>query len=375
MGYLKMHDMKEQKILLKQKIMTILIIVGSFTAIIISVIWLYKQDQLYTQSKKEQLLEEVSVFFSEKEISALLYNDGYIWMGGRDGVNIIDPKTGEIIKEVAKDIQMTYTAGMCKTVDESVWIGHENGITVFDDEMRIDYMAPQIPKGRVNTIIEDKEGGVWAGIQGGAVHFVKESDNWIVQEILNIDSGLREEEVNAIGIDDLDGLWFGSYLGKNAGGISILRNKQWQYISIEEGLPHRYVTAIIPIYTQYMLVGVGHLDRGGMALYEKKDNSYILRSTYSTQNGLPGEKIRQLYFDSKDRLWITSESNGLIVCHSYKDLFNQQLEGIYLTTQNGLSDNEIKVIIEAEGYYWLGGRLGLTRIKATTIENLFLKEK
>ena len=32
----------------------------------------------------------------------------------------------------------------------------------------------------------------------------------------------------------------------------------------------------------------------------------------------------------------------------------------YLTEESGLSDNEIKCITKAEGYYWLGGKYGLT---------------
>jgi len=77
--------------------------------------------------------------------------------------------------------------------------------------------------------------------------------------------------------------------------------------------------------------------------------------------------------DSKSRLWITSESNGLLICNSYEELFKQRLDGVHLTVKEGLSDNEIKTILQAEGYYWLGGRFGLTRIKQDTIEELLRK--
>lgn len=365
------HNNKNLRIFLIDNMMTGFIIIGALVVSIISILWFVNQEHSDKDEAQDLLLENIFVFFPDKEISALLFDGEYIWMGGRDGVYLIEPQSGEIVKEIANDIQMTYTAGMCRTKDGSIWIGHENGITIFKDEIRIDYSSPDIPKGRVNSIIEDKEEGVWAGIQSGAAHFILESDCWTIDKILDSNSGLIEDTVNTIGIDSMGGLWFGSYLGKNTGGISILRSDVWEYISVKEGLPHRYVTSIIPIDNEYMLVGVGHLDRGGMALFEKQNNDFKLHATYSVEDGLPGEKIRQLYLDDKKHLWITSESDGLLICDSYEELFNAQLEGIYLTTQNGLSDNEVKVIIEAEGFYWLGGRIGLTRIENTTIEQLF----
>lgn len=368
-----MYSMKERGELQKQRLLTLVIIIFSAAAVIFATVWMIRLQRLEKERAQAKILEGISVFFPKEEVSALLYDGRNIWVGGRDGVNLIEPGTGDIVREVAKDIMMTYTAGMCQTPDGRVWIGHERGISVFSGEERIDFAPPQIPQGRVNTVIGDGSGGVWAGAQGGAVHFVKSGDKWAIDETLSTSSGLRDDAVNAIAIDEGKGIWFGAYLGKEAGGISILRNNQWQYFSTEEGLPHRYVTAIIPLYSQYMLVGLGHLDRGGMALFEDRGGSFALHSTYSTENGLPGEKIRQLFLDSKGHLWITSESQGLIILNSFEDLFNEQLNGVYLTVQNGLSDNEIKTIIQVEGYYWLGGRVGLTRIEESTIERLLSK--
>lgn len=357
---------------IKHNLFTWLIIVGAIVAIIFSVLWLNRLEETNVERNNKALINDVSVFYTEKEISALIYDDQYIWMGGKDGIFLIDPITGKTIKDKATDIHMTYTASMCKTEDGSIWVAHEKGITIFKDEIRTDYSAPDILEGRANTIITDKDGSVWVGTQSGAIHFKMINGDWVIDSMLDEKTGLAEPTVNAIAVDGMEKLWFGSYLGNNSGGISILKDESWEYISIEEGLPHRYVTSILPLNNDYMLVGSGHLDRGGLALFERLKNKYVLHSTFTTEDGMPGEKIRHLYKDRNERLWITTESDGILICNNYLDLLNKEVNGIYLTTKNGLSDNEIKVIIETEDFYWLGGRVGLTRINKSTIDDLFI---
>lgn len=350
------------------------VLVLSFTVVVFVVIMLFRIQGDKKDIAKKEIIEGINVLFPQEEISALYYDSNVLWAGGRDGVYFIDSKADLRVSAVFNDIRMTYNASFCHSRDGSLWIGHEDGITVIKDGMRIDYSSPQIPGGRVNTIMCDTEGGVWAGIQGGAVHFSWRNNSFVIDKTLTASSGLSEDTVNAISEDAQNGIWFGSYLAKKSGGISILRDGKWQYISTEQGLPHQYINAILPIGGKYMLVGTGHLDRGGLALFEVDGENIDLKACYTVENGLPGEKIRYLFLDSKGYLWITTESDGILICPSYRELFQQELRGVYLTTKNGLSDNEVKTIIEAEGYYWLGGRHGLTRIASSVIDKLIQDE-
>jgi len=368
-----MFKFLKEKLGRRHKIRTAGILLALMFVMVVAILWLLNQEKMNQEQLRQQKLENIAVFFPEEEISALLFDGHYIWVGGRGGVFLMDPETGKKIKTVAKDIEMIYTAGICQTSDGSIWVGHAQGITVFNGEERLDYGFPEIPKGRVNTIIKDQTGGVWAGVQSGAVHFTRRKDGWGITQVLSGQTGLRDNVVNAIGIDRWKAIWFGSYLGEGIGGISILKENKWEYFSVAEGLPHRFVTSILPLVNGSTLVGCGHLDRGGMALFQQTRDGIKIDSVYSTANGLPGEKIRHLYLDSKKHLWITSESDGLLICPSDKTLAKKQLRGVYLTVHNGLSDNEIKTIIETEKYYWLGGRVGITRIDKATIELLFVQ--
>jgi len=191
-----------------------------------------------------------------------------------------------------------------------------------------------------------------------------------VVEILTAKDGLTDDFVNVIHINPDGELWFGAYLATGKGGLSILNTNGWQYLSTDDGIPHRYITAILPVGDE-MLVGTGHLDRGGLALLIENGGKWTIKKAYHMEDGLPEEKIRYLYSGTDGTLWITTESEGVIVCPSIYSLEQPGLPGLRLTKENGLSDNEIKVITETDDFYWLGGRYGLTRIERDAIRDAF----
>ncbi len=119
-----------------------------------------------------------------------------------------------------------------------------------------------------------------------------------------------------------------------------------------------------------MLAASGQLSAGGLCVLEQKEEMWIVSDLFSVEDGIPGEKVRWLFVDRDDHLWITTESNGLLLCPDTQAIASHPLNGIVLTEDNGLSDNEIKCIAETETVYWLGGRYGLTRIDRNTVSNL-----
>ena len=161
---------------------------------------------------------------------------------------------------------------------------------------------------------------------------------------------------------DGDALWFGSYLANQPGGISILREengkKNWQYLTAEEGLAHPYINAIL-VLEEKVLVASGQLTAGGLNVLREFPEGYAVEDTFGVEDGIPGEKVRWLYQDSEGHLWITTESDGLILCKD--DVLEHPLKGICLTWKEGLSDNEIKKIAESEQYFFLAGRYGLVQ--------------
>lgn len=315
--------------------------------------------------KRVEKDENIQTFMPGIEISAL-YDDGeYLWTGTSDGIYLLNRDSGEIEKKLDADIKMIFSAQIAKTDDGIIWLGHDAGLSAFNSafEEVQRFEAPDIPKGRVNTIYTDGE-SVWAGSQEGAAHLSKVDGKWEVDEILDKKSGLMEDVVEVIEKVG-DEIWFGSYLGTKGGGIAIRSEKGFDYIAIDDGLPHRYINAILPLSEEKVLIGTGQMIYGGLCIAEKKNNEWKITNTWDQKDGLAGMKVRTLFLDSSGRLWVTSETEGLIILDSPDSLNSLPLEGTILTMDKGLSDDEVKCIIENEYCYWLGTKYGLSRYAKT----------
>ena len=305
--------------------------------------------------------DNLTVFLPGIEISAL-YDDGErLWAGTAEGIYLLDRDTGEICDKAEPEVHMIYSAQIVETEDGLIWAGHEDGLSAFDKTYRevIRFTTPDIPGGRVNSLWAD-DNGLWVGSQEGAAHISFSDGLWKVDETLTKESGLSEDVVQVIEKIG-DELWFGSYLGVNNGGISIRSADGWDYLSTIDGIPHRYINAILPLSEKRVLIGSGQLVYGGLSLAEKQDDIWKITKNWDAEDGIPGMKVRQIFLDSSGKLWITTEADGLILLDSPDALKDTPLNGQVIKQENGLSDNEIKCIAECDSCLWLGGRYGLTR--------------
>lgn len=310
------------------------------------------------------------VFCSGEEISALFPEEDCLWVGGRNGVKRLDFQTGEILDYVAEDLELIYAAEICRSADGSIWIGHNAGVTVFtEDGIRMDFSASALAGGRVNSILCVEE-RVWVGTMEGVNLLELQDGTWTITQKYTKENGLLADPVNVMAVFEGQ-MWFGSYLDNRPGGISILTSSGWQYLTVEDGLAHPYINAILPVGDK-ILVACGQLTSGGLNQIEAEAGSIRVTDVYNTQDGIPGEKVRWLYLDSNGYLWITTESDGLILTKGTE--LTHPIDGMVLTWEQGLSDNEIKKIVETDDYYFLAGRYGLTRIEKQALMNLMEDE-
>ena len=317
--------------------------------------------QIITKKSAPRRNDALTVLMPGTEISAL-YDDGErLWAGTGTGIFILDRDTGDITDKPDADIHMIFSAMITRTEDGLVWAGHEDGLSAFDNEFhevyRISY--PEIPRGRVNTLLAGDD-GLWAGTQNGAAHLSIKDGKWAVDEILTKESGLAEDVVQVIKQIGNE-LWFGSYLARDKGGISILSETGWTYLNVDDGIPHSYINAILPLSENKVLIGSGQMIYGGLSLAEKADDQWKITLNRDQNDGIPGMKVRDLFLDSSGRLFITTEAEGIIILDDPDGLYRTPLEGLVISEENGLSDNEVKCIVECDRCYFLGCKYGLTR--------------
>ncbi len=323
------------------------------------------------ESRVEKI-SDFSVMLEGKEISALYCDGSRMWVGCNEGVLVYDAETKTVVDSI-DDLEIIYTSGIEQTPDGTVWVGHEEGLTgICSDGSRIEFAYPDIPKGRINTVEWDQT-QLWCGSYHGAARLELTKEGWRAVQLYGQEDGLISDSVNVIRSTG-GRLWFASYLDHREGGLTIVENGKITCIGIDDGLPHPYVTSLEELPDGWMLAGCGYMETGGLAVLSPDGDSFRVSGCFSREDGIPGEKVRFLYYDQSGFLWITTEYDGVLVIDADGGGLTKPLEGLAYTVEHGLSDNEIKCIAETEEDYWLGGKYGLTLISKAYIQKQMKKE-
>ena len=216
-------------------------------------------------------------------------------------------------------------------------------------------------------------------------------------------NGLPNENITALAMDDAGNLWIGSEksglykLSKNAQNVS-------QFYREENSLSNTIQKIVIVNDEIWMAT------RNGVLVIDIKTGKKT--EHYSTSSGgLPHNWIKDIFRDSKNRIWIATNSNSLIDIKNHNKLFLQEEyeiaefstiteddqgriwaatsgKGVYafdeardtvlhFTTDNGLmSDYCYAMTFDGNGQIWIGHRLGMSSINSKHLNiNVMGKDK
>lgn len=298
-------------------------------------------DYLKSNAKKDGF----DVFLTNTDIFSLSIKGNTLWAGGSNGlfkINMTDFSSEKVGNYKFVRVVLTDNSG--------VWVGHDDGLTHIGKSTKTYTQKDGLPDNRVNSVMIDKKNNVWCGTWGG-VSIIQDK---IIKTYTQQD-GLLVNMVNAIMEDNKGGIWFGSYVAPR-GGISILHNNKWQYFTTDNALLHSNISSIIQLKDNSVLVGGGLYTKGGGTRFVNISEKWVKDITLTKEKGLIGEKIRSLYEDNNNLLWVGSEYDGLTIMKNFKMIK-------YLNEKTGLSNDEVKAIIEDKNNnYWIGTRNGLTKI-------------
>lgn len=255
-------------------------------------IWIATEEGLFFLFWRDAKL--VVQQFDNSAIYALTSSkDGGIWAAGDPGVkkiNTEDIPGDEII--LAQDA--IYNA-LLEDKDGRLWMGSfRDGIKVLSDSGL--YTPSGLDPDHIVLSICETQDGIWLGtLNNGLIHWNEE-----VLETIDEKKGLANNQVRAIIEDSWNNLW----VGTSGGGIARYYGKQIVHLNKESGLPGRQVYAISEDMEGKIWMGVGN---EGLVYYNR-DSSSIEQD--SVLNDL---KVKSLFRDSKDRMWVGSEGAGIEV--------------------------------------------------------------
>ncbi|MBX2842703.1 MAG: hypothetical protein KTR26_13110 [Flammeovirgaceae bacterium] len=291
---------------------------------------------------------------------------GNIWIatiGG--GLNKLNPKTNQFTiygKGENHPDSLNSDQLNCVFIDkkERLWIGSwEDGLFRMDIESEKfkRYQANNDEPNHLKSndiwqIEETDDGKIWIGSDIGIALYNEAQDNFqIFTHDPNDENSVPANSIKALSVDKNGSLWIGTYNG----GVAFLDQKAkvfkhyYQKKEKNNFLSSNDISAFLEINNEEILIGT---DGGGLNLFNKKKGT-ILKIKRETNDGVLGIKIKYIYRDKKNRIWIGYWGEGF-------DLFDLDTKSfknfkINKDGNTGPNSNNIMSIVEDEdGAIWLG---------------------
>ncbi len=314
-------------------------------------VWLYSQRRvLRYRNGAFTIYTEKDGINSQNIKAAFCDRDGTIWVGTNE--NGLYRLTRQFLTTYAQadGLLGNIVYPIIEDHTDAIWIGGGGGVTRFVDGKFTGYLLGQprknqykivatappekIPGDGAQSFCEDREGGLWIGIEKGVL-LMKNGRLTDRSELT------QETAPEAICQDRAGNLWFGTPKGlfKVQGGKSVL-------YTTREGLPSNGITVIYEDHQGTLWIGT----RGGLA---RTEGDHFI--AFTTPDGLAGNRIRSLYEDRDGALWVGTFDSGL----------SRLKDGRFTvyTVQTGLFNNGVFQILEdRRDNFWISCNRGVYRV-------------
>ena len=224
-----------------------------------------------------------------------------------------------------------------------------------------------LPNDDVDSFVEDANGNIWIGTNGGGLVFYDTKTKKYTQykHDANNPNSLSNDIVISLCIDHEHKLWLGTYFG----GLDCFDGKKFTHYRHNDNIPGSLgddrVYSIIEDSNYNLWVGTF---AGPLNIYNRQTNNfshprYQMRSEYTSV----------FYEDKQKNLWI-GRDNGIDVIekksNTVKHYFNDPAD------HNSLVANDVNAIIQDHnGLMWIGTKEGLSILNAQTGKFINIEEK
>lgn len=286
----------------------------------------------------------VNIFISDEEDSTSLsgnqintiYEDrnGYLWIGTNDGLNLWLPETETFShfrreSENPDDNRLNNIMAVYQDAYNNLWAGTTNGLNRYNydtDEFER-YLPnetdPYSISGRsIVTIYEDSQGIIWIGTENNGLNAYDRKNNRFIPYEQNLDdpNSISGNAIYSIYENDDGILWIGTY----SGGINYVDRKKSKFEnytyqkSVDYPLSHRSVTSFLEDSEGNFWVGT---DGGGLNRFDRETgNFYTLRHEPNNPNSLSSDVVLAMLDNGDGSIWLGYYHGGI----SKYDVKNKQ---------------------------------------------------
>ena len=249
-----------------------------------------------------------------------------------------------------------------------LWIATDKGLCTFDYEReefitynKKSYQSNNLIDDEIFCLLKDSSGLIWIGTYSGISRFNPNSSFTHFKSDPYDNNSISGNVIHGIYEDDDKTLW----IGTNESGVNIINGESIKHLNKENSNIVSDLIEDITGFKNYIFIGTNE----GLSVLVKNDKTaknYTI-TNYTTKDGLPSNKIRSLFIDSKGYLWIGT-NKGLAIL----DINNNKIIDItYILDEMGVSDKFIRAVYEdSKGNYYIGCFLegGLIKINPNNKE-------
>lgn len=323
-------------------------------------------------------------------LSVLVDNEGYLWLSTQGegvykiSVNRMDLSIDDLINfSEHNGLDIRFTREVFQDIEGNIWIAtYGNGLSAIFNEALTFHEYRDRMGNTINSVLADEEGYWMAGT--GKLVRVKTGLRGSTKEF-SASSGVPSDKITAL-FRTGETLW----LGTGSSGLykmNIPQGRVSPYHSAQNSLEN----TINAIDGRDGILWVA-TNNGVLSIEESTDSI----ERFSTSEGLPHNRIRDIFIDAKGTAWIATRSNGLFSVNTdesysitgpetfmleFVSITEDEFGSLWAATEdNGVfkfvadtldhysTDDGLKsrscysILNDGQGSVWVGHRLGLSKI-------------
>ena len=329
--------------------------------------------------------------------------EGEYWIGTEGGILVFDRNTGSLshIAESSEDkhaISANNLMGLSTDRNGNIWAGtYYNGLNLWQDkkkafQMYYDHLDDNSLKGNnIRPIKADSKGNIWIGTEDGEINKLDPKTN----NMVNYETGGLFFDIQDI-LPVRNDIWVASY------GNGVYRyNPDERVITSKVSIPQGYVLRLFQTAQNEILAGtvaglyrynystdsfqmvnsvsphfihaiyqdhIGNIwlgTMGGGLRVIDKDYQIVAKINPSEENGFVARHAVSIFEDSKNRIWVATEGDGIFYTDPDPNL--QDIKFKNISKKDGLLSNVTCSITEdRDGFIWISTTQGVTLFNPET---------